>query len=24
LAITIRVFYFGAGSEEDHRHGRYY
>jgi len=24
LAITIRVFYFGAGSEEDNRHGRYY
>ena len=24
LAITIRVFYFGARSEEDHRHGRYY
>lgn len=24
LAITIRVFYFGAGSEEDQRHGRYY
>jgi hypothetical protein len=24
LAITIRVFYFGAGSEEDRRHGRYY
>lgn len=24
IAITIRVFYFGAGSEEDHRHSRYY
>lgn len=25
LAITIRVFYFGAGSgEEDNRHHRYY
>ena len=25
LAITIRVFYFGAGSEEDHRpRNRYY
>jgi hypothetical protein len=24
LAITLRVLYFGAGSEDDHRHGRYY
>jgi len=24
LAITIRVFYFGAPSEDDHRQGRYY
>lgn len=24
LAITMRVFYFGGGSEEDHRRNRYY
>ena len=25
VAITIRVFYFGSGSEEEHRpHNRYY
>ena len=24
LAITIRVFFFGGGSEEGRRHGRYY
>lgn len=24
LAITIRVFFFGAPSDESHRHSRYY
>ncbi|MDM8000650.1 MAG: hypothetical protein QUS33_11855 [Dehalococcoidia bacterium] len=24
LAITIRVFFFGGGSEETHQHRRYY